>query len=128
MRIDPGKLFPNGMVAPKGREYVSQLLMSRDDVPSVLEALEDLGVTWSTGIKPTEFDPSTECPSSTYFCLEFYKRGDGSSLAFCYDDYGSYRAADHDADRFWIEEVLEDEIIAPTPLNLAFLLDTEAFK
>lgn len=128
MKIDPRKLFPNGLDGSYDGNYVSQLLLARDEVPEVLDALQDLGIVWATGINPTDFYPTTDEPDSPYFCLEFFMHAGDGSIRFSYEDYDVMPTGDHSSNRFWIEEVLSDELIRPTPLNLELLLDTEVFR
>lgn len=130
MRIDPRKLFPNGMVELGDSDYISQLLLSSDQMEEVLEEIEVLNVRWSTNVLPTAFNPITEEPNAPYFCLEFYfvRNSVEAPVRVCYEAYDETPTNDHGSNRFWLEEVLSDELIHPTPLNLELLLDTEVFK
>lgn len=128
MKIDPNKLFPYGLEGSYDGYYVSQLLLTSDEIPEVFDALEDFGVVWATGEKPSDFYPTTDEPDSPYFCLEFFRHEGDGSIRFGYEAYDVMPTGDHDSNRFWIEEVLSDELIRPTPLNLGLLLDTEGFK
>lgn len=125
MKIDLDKLFPNGVVERDSDDFISELLLTKEEMPEVLDALEDLGFVWSTGDKPTDFSPVEEQPDSPYFCLEFFIRPDDGSIRFCYDDYDLSPTGDHSANRFWIEEVLDNDLIRPTPLSLELLLNPE---
>lgn len=127
MKIDPRKLFPYGLEGSYDGYYVSQLLLTSDEIPEVFDALEDLGAVWATGKKPSDFYPTTDEPDSPYFCLEFFRHEGDGSIRFCYEAYDVMPTGDHGSNRFWIEEVLSDELIRPTPLNLELLLDTEVF-
>lgn len=125
MKIDLDKLFPNGVVECDSYDFISRLLLTKEEMSEVLDALEDLGFVWSTGNKPTDFSPVAEQPYSSYFCLEFFIHPDDGSIRFCYDDYDQRPTGDHSVNRFWIEEVLDNELIRPTPLNLELLLNPE---
>lgn len=128
MKIDPHKLFPNGLEGSYDGYYVSQLLLTSDEIPEVFDALEDLGAVWADGEKPSDFYPTTNKPDSPYFCLEFFRHDGDGSIRFCYEAYDVMPIGDHSSNRFWIEEVLSDELVHPTPLNFEFLMDTEVFR
>ena len=134
MKIDPNKLFPAGLVKREPLDYISQLYMSREMVPDVLAALEELGVIWATGVGIQDFNPVEEESDDNYFFLEFFLRSPsltseaGTELRVCYGSCEEYPSPNPDAGQFWIDDVLMGEIARPEPLDLTALLTAEVLS